>query len=91
MFVTVVAVLCRLVVADPTASPQGDCTPEEARVEEIVTDSSMDERVDFFSCQIGGQQALAQWKNSHPIYRRNDWRIARLKCCPGHYEIKGSV
>lgn len=91
MFVTVVAVMCKLMVAAPTIAPSADCTNEEARIEEIVTDSSMDERVDFFSCQIGNQAALADWKGKHPIYHKASWRIARVKCAPGHYEIKGSA
>lgn len=89
MFVTVVAVVCHMLVAHPIIAADRDCTAEEARVEEIVTDSDMDEHVDFFACQIGAQMALAKWKSEHPIYHRNDWRIARIKCAPGKYEIRG--
>lgn len=76
MFVSVVAVLCSL------SSP--------ACVEEIVTDSAMDESVSFQSCQIMGQIGVSDWMNKHPIYRSN-WRLDRWKCAPGHYEIRGRV
>jgi hypothetical protein len=91
MFVTVVAVVCKLMVAQPTIAPDRDCTAEEAKVEEIVTDSSMDDTVDFMSCQIRGQAGVADWKGKHPIYSKNTWRIARIKCAPGHYEPKNAV
>lgn len=89
MFVTVVAVLCHLAVVHPTIAPAGDCTAEEASVEEIVTDTSMDDTVDFFSCQIHGQIGVADWKAHHPLYHSDTWRVARIKCAPGHYEIRG--
>ncbi|MDR3465601.1 MAG: hypothetical protein P4M07_06625 [Xanthobacteraceae bacterium] len=73
MFVTVVAVLCSM---------------GKVCVEEIVTDSSLDTRVTFQSCMIGGQAGLAQWKGEHPVYRSEDWHIERYKCVPGHYEVK---
>ncbi|TWA89559.1 hypothetical protein [Bradyrhizobium stylosanthis] len=76
MFVTVVAVLCRL------------SFPTDACVEEIVTDSHLDSTVTFQSCMIHGQLGVADWMQHHPIYRAN-WRLDRLKCAPGHYEIKG--
>lgn len=85
MFVTVVAVMCHLAVATSTLAADPDCTAEEARVEEIVTDSSMDDQVDFFSCQLG-QAPLAKWKTGHPIYHRGDWRVGRIKCVAGRYE-----
>jgi hypothetical protein len=91
MFVTVVAVLCKLVVASPTLAADTDCTAEEVRVEEIVTDSDRDANVDFFSCQIGSQIGVADWKSHHPIYFKNPWRVSRIKCVPGHYEIKGAI
>lgn len=89
MFTTVAVVLCKLMVAQPTIAPDTDCTAEEARVEEIVTDSSMDDKVDFFSCQIHGQIGVAKWKSESPLYHGGRWRIARVKCVPGHYEIRG--
>lgn len=76
MFVTVVAVLCRL------SFPTDDC------VEEIVTDSNLDPRVTYFDCMIHGQIGAADWMSKHPVYRSN-WRLDRLKCAPGHYEIRG--
>jgi hypothetical protein len=89
MFVTVVAVMCHMLVEQPTIAPDRDCTPEEARVEEIVTDSDMDDHVDMFTCQSGGQAALAKWKSESPIYRTGAWRIGRVKCAPGHYQPAG--
>lgn len=91
MFVTVVAVVCNLVVAKPTIAPDTDCTNEEARVEEIVTDSNMDDKVDFISCQIHGLIAVAEWKGKHPIYSKPTWRVARIKCVPGQYQLRGQA
>jgi hypothetical protein len=73
MFVTIVAVLCRL------AGP--GC------VEEIVTDSSLDENVTMQTCVLG-QAGVADWMSKHPLYRQG-WRLDRYKCAPGHYEIRG--
>lgn len=89
MFVTVAVVMCKLMVAHPTLAPDRDCTAEESRVEEIVTDSDLDEHVDFFSCQIRGQIIVADWKGKNPLYHGDRWRVARVKCAPGHYEIRG--
>lgn len=66
-----------------------DCSPQEQTVEEIVTDSSMDDNVDFNSCMILGQVNVAKWKSEHPVYHSDRWRIARIKCVPGSYEIRG--
>lgn len=91
MFVTVVAVVCHLLVVPPTIAPDADCTAEEARVEEIVTTSELDPDIDFFKCQVQGQVGVADWKSHHPIYFKPSWRIARVKCVPGHYEIRGQA
>lgn len=90
MIVTVVAVMCKLVVAQPTIAPDRDCTAEEMKVEEIVTDSSMDDTLSLISCHLG-QPQIADWKGKHPIYMKDSWRIGRIKCVPGHYEIKGQA
>ena len=79
MFVTVVAVLCRL-----SGAAAGSC------VEEIVTDSNMTPEISMMQCAVGAQAGLAKWMGEHPIYHLN-WRIDRYKCVPGHYEIKGHV
>lgn len=90
MFVTVAVVLCRMVVAVPTLAPDTDCTMEEARIEEIVTNSDLDpEHLDFFGCQIHGQLGVSEWKTKSPLYHSDRWRIARIKCIPGHYEPAG--
>jgi len=73
MFVTVVAVLCHLTSID--------C------VEEIVTSTALDSRLTFQSCMINGQSALAKWKEGHPVYRSEAWRIHRYKCVPGDYKM----
>ncbi|ARQ95378.1 hypothetical protein [Bradyrhizobium phage BDU-MI-1] len=91
MFVTVVAVMCKLMVAHATITPSSECTAEEAKIEEIVTDSSMDERVDFHGCMIHHQIGIAEWKGKHPIYAKDGWRVARVKCAPGRYEPKNAV
>lgn len=91
MIATAVAVMCRLLVVHPTILPDRDCTAEEARVEEIVTDSDRDEHFDLFSCYLHSQIAIADWKKNHPIYFKAGWRIARIKCVPGHYVVRGSV
>jgi hypothetical protein len=74
MFVTVVAVLCSL------SGP--------ACVEEIVTDSSMDENVTMQACMMIGQAPIMKWMSEHPLYHAN-WRLDRYKCAPGHYEVHG--
>lgn len=90
MFVTVVAVMCHLVTAQVTIAPDRDCTSEEARVEEIVTSSEMDDALTFQGCMIG-QPQVAKWKGEHPIYAKSGWRVARIKCAPGRYEIRGAA
>jgi len=88
MFVTVAVVLCKLVVAHPTIAPDRDCTAEEMKIVEVVTDSSKEEHLDFMSCQLG-QAPLAKWKSDNPLYFKPSWRIARILCVPGKYEPPG--
>lgn len=88
MFVTVAVVLCLKIAPGPLHLDR-DCAPEEQTVEEIVTDSDMDEALDFHGCMIEGQIGVAKWKSENPVYRADKWRIARIKCIPGHYEVKG--
>ena len=88
LFITIVAIMCHLNVNRRTIAPDTDCTSEESRVEEVITDSSMDNGVDFFSCILHAQIAVAMWKENHPIYRDSDWRVARIKCVQGHYKPK---
>ena len=77
MFVTVVAVLCHL--------GSTDC------VEQVVTNSSQDRTLTLQGCAIGGQAALAKWKEEHPIYRSKAWRIVRYKCVPGIYTARARI
>lgn len=88
MNLAVVAVLCHLVVPTPTIAPDGDCTAEEVRVEEIVTSSDMDDTVTLQSCMMGWA-AVADWKGKSPLYHSPRWRIARVKCAPGGYVLQG--
>lgn len=76
MFVTVVAILCTL---------QSFC------VEEIVTDSNLTEGLSFQPCLSGAQAPFAKWKDEHPVYRAERYRISGWKCVPGHYELRGRV
>lgn len=89
MYVSVVATLCSLMVPVAMIAPSADCTAEEARVEEVVTDSTMDEFADFFGCMIQGQIGVAKWKEGHPLYHSQRWRVARVRCVPGRYEPAG--
>ncbi len=73
MFTTLAAVLCHSLIAD---APQ-------VCVEEVVTDSGMDSRLTWISCQIDGQQGIAEWLKTNPKYQ--GWRLAKWKCVAGHY------
>ena len=74
MFVTLVAVFCRVIPGGT-----GDC------VEEIITDSSQSE-ITFQSCMIQGQIGISRWIAEHPVYR-TDWTLQRFKCAPGLYQL----
>ena len=73
MFVTVVAVMCHLAAGGSACQ------------EEIVTDSDMTVGLTFMDCLAAAQAPLAKWKSEHPIFQREEYRIARYKCVPGHY------
>ncbi|HEY6020772.1 MAG TPA: hypothetical protein VIY48_13015 [Candidatus Paceibacterota bacterium] len=76
MFITVVAVLCRL-----AGAATGGC------FEEIVTDSNMTPDLTMISCAVGAQGPLAKWKEeNYPT-----WSVERYKCIPGHYSPKHQV
>lgn len=87
MFVTVSVILC-LQVAPGPLHLDTDCAPEEQGVEEIVTDSSLAPDLDFFGCMLG-QAAVVKWKSENPLYHSDRWRIARIRCVPGRYEVRG--
>lgn len=89
MFVTMAVIVCKLLVAQPTLAPSSDCTAEEATVEEIVADTDTMPELDMMYCQMRGQEVAADWKSKNPLYHSNKWRIARYRCAPGHYEIRG--
>lgn len=90
MFVTIAVVLCHSLVAQPTIAPDRDCTAEESKIVEVVTDTDKDpDHVDFMSCSIKGQEGIAEWKEHNHTYAGHDWRIARVMCIPGHYEPPG--
>lgn len=67
------------------------CTLANLCVEEIVTDSNMEPSLSFQSCLSGAQAPLAAWKEGHPVYHGERYRIERYRCVPGHYEIRGRV
>jgi hypothetical protein len=59
-------------------------------MEEIVTDTNLEPSLDSIqSCLIHSQIGIADWKAKHPIYAKPHWRIARIKCVPGHYAPGG--
>lgn len=89
MFATTVAVMCHLLVAQRTIAADPDCTAEEERIEEIITDTTLDPKSDFMYCMIKGLELAADWKGKHPIYHSDKWRIGKVKCAPGHYEVRG--
>ncbi len=74
MFVTIVLVLCL----------------QNAPIcrEEIGTDSDRTPGLTLFDCHHS-QAAIAQWKNESRDYHKDVWRVDRVKCVPGHYEIQG--
>lgn len=90
MFVTVAVILCMKVAPGPLYL-DSDCAPQEQMVEEIVTDTTRDDSLDFQGCMIHAQIGVADWKAHHPIYHSDKWRIARIRCVPGHYEVRGRV
>lgn len=73
MFVTLVVVLCHALNGAPLC------------VEEIVTNSNMDARLNWISCQVQAQPGIAEWLKANPKYR--GWTLQRWKCVPGHYDI----
>lgn len=87
MFTTVVAVMCYLSAARTIAADR-DCTDEEISVEEVVTDTNLTPELTFQGCMIG-QPAVAKWKSEHSLYHGDRWRVARIRCVPGHYEPRG--
>ena len=72
MLVTLVAILCHALGGTPLC------------VEEIVTDSNMDARLNWMSCQVQAQGGIAEWLKANPKY--HDWTLQSWKCVPGHYE-----
>lgn len=88
MFVTVAVVMCKLLVSAPTIAPDRDCTAEESKIVEVVTDTDLNPGLDLFGC-YHGEAELAKWQDSHPVYGRVGWRIGRVMCVPGHYEPPG--
>lgn len=80
MNVTVVAVVCSLLGQSPVCE------------ERIVTSSAMDPSVDFMSCMVNAQAGIAQWKQSHPVYRQERFYVEKYKCVPGlDYQPKNDI
>ena len=78
MFTTLVAVLCHALVAGA-----------DVCVDEVVTDSYLDPRLTWISCQVMAQPGIAEWMRTKPNY--HNWRLARWKCVPGKYEPAGAA
>jgi hypothetical protein len=76
MFITIVAVVCRL------ASP-GACS------EQIVTNSDLDPDLSLQSCMIG-EAAIVKWMKDNPRFAIG-YRLERWKCVPGHYFPKDAI
>jgi hypothetical protein len=76
MFITIAVVICKL------ASP-APC------VDEIVTDSSMDDTLTLQSCMLG-QPMIAKWLSEHPLYHTG-YRVERWRCVPGKYQKKSDA
>lgn len=76
MFITIAVTLCSLAGAAPC-------------VDEIVTDSSMDDTLTLQSCMLG-QPMIAKWMSEHPVYRTG-YRVERWRCVPGKYQKKSDV
>ncbi len=74
MFVTLVASLCML------GSP--------ICVDEIVTDTSMDQSLTWQGCLVHGQLGVSAWMAQHPLFHAG-YRLDRWKCVPGHYSLPG--
>lgn len=89
MFVTVAVVMCLQLAPGPLHLDR-DCAPEEMRVDEIVTDTDLEPDLSFQDCMLG-QAKIVKWKDEHPIYHADKWRIARTRCVPGHYELPKRV
>jgi hypothetical protein len=86
MFVTIAVVMCFQVAAGPLHLDR-DCAPEEMRVDEVVTDSDQNPELDSLqACFIGSQMNLADWKAKSRVYASPQWRIARVRCVPGHFD-----
>lgn len=74
MIITISAVLC--MVSKPIC------------VEEIVTDSSMQE-LTMQSCMIG-EAPIVKWMSEHPVYRQG-YRLDRWKCTIGNKPPPGKA
>jgi hypothetical protein len=86
MFITIAAVLCFQVAPGPLHLDT-DCAPEEMRIDEVITDTDQNPEVDSLqACAIGSQVNLADWKSKSSRYASSKWRIARVRCIPGHYD-----
>ncbi len=59
-------------------------------VEEIVATSDTDSSLTWISCQIEGQQGIAEWMHNNPKYQV-DWWVDKWKCVPGKYVIPGDT
>jgi hypothetical protein len=75
MQITLVAVMCHVLGA---VVAEGVGTIPEAVCREVIV---VKQDMPMQACMLS-QAALAEWK-ANSIYRRDDWRVARIKCIPG--------
>ena len=75
MQITVVALICHTLAS----IPQPVCR------EEIVVKDEMPMQ----ACMLS-QPAIADWKR-RSIFSGDQWTVARIKCVPGDYVVKGAI
>jgi hypothetical protein len=75
MQITVVALMCHTLAS----IPQAVCR------EEIVVKDEMPMQ----ACMLS-QPAIADWKR-RSIFSGDQWKVARIKCVPGDYVVKGAI
>jgi hypothetical protein len=92
MVLTLVAVMCKLLVAEPTIKQEAECTNEEVKVEVVITNTNHDPLLSSYTvCPMFAQIVMMDWKVKHPIYSDKSYRLVQIICAPGLYEPRGSI
>jgi hypothetical protein len=74
MFITLYAVMC-LAGTMPGDANAKACVPE------IVTDQYLSSDMSMGSCMgVEGQVSAARFKNEHPLYHSENWKLGGWKC-----------